>query len=288
MYDHVIVGVDGKAGGRDAAALSSILASTGASVSLVYVSTSGPDASVDETLADEGALVEILESELELCGGDAQLVRMAALSVGSGLEQVAQEREADLIVVGASHRRGISRLVAGDHVKSVIHQTPCAVAVAPAGFAEHAGIVARVGVAYDGSPESEVALAHAGLLAAQRHRELIVRHLVEPHFYCTGMVAVPIDDRDSELVAARERLGHPDGLEVEHVCGTAREGLLEFSRTVDLLVCGSRRNSLVRRIAVGSTSENLARHVQVPLVIAPPLDSASVEQWRAQRQATTA
>lgn len=290
MYAHVIVGVDGKAGGRDAAALAPVLATAGAFVSLVHVSTTGPDAGVEAQFADEDVLAAALAQELDLCGGEAQLEWVPALSVAAGLEQVAEQRNADLIIVGATHRHGLTRLLAHDHVSSVIHNTPCAVAVAPSGFARNPSVLGRIGVAYDGSPESEVALAHAGLLAAQRHSDLVLRHVVEPHLYPSGwgMVAVPVDDPAIELQAARERLGSPGGLALEHVRGYAQDVLLDFSRSVDLLVCGSRRNGAVRRVALGSTSEHLARHLKTPLLIAPAVDSLAVEQWRAQQQITTA
>jgi nucleotide-binding universal stress UspA family protein len=102
------------------------------------------------------------------------------------------------------------------------------------------------------------------------------------------MVAVPVDDPIIELQAARERFGSPGGLALEHVCGTARDVLLDFSRSVDLLVCGSRRNGAVKRAVLGSTSDHLARQIKIPLLIAPAVDSLAVEQWRAQRQVTTA
>jgi nucleotide-binding universal stress UspA family protein len=289
MYAHVIVGVDGKPGGRDAAALTSILAAAGAFVSLVHVSTTGPDAGVEAEFADEDVLAGALAQELHLCRGDAQLERVPARSVAAGLDQVTEQRNADLIVVGATHRHGLSRVLSPDHVTSIIHHTPCAVAVAPAGFAHNSRVLTRIGVAYDGSPESEIAVAHAGLLAAQHHADLVLRHVVEPHAYPSswGMVAVAVDDPASELRAARERFGNPGGLTLEHVYGTTRDALLDFSHSVDLLVCGSRRNSAVRRVALGSTSEHLARHIKTPLLITPAVDSLAVEQWRAQGLLTT-
>ena len=94
----------------------------------------------------------------------------------------------------------------------------------------------RIGVAYDGSPESEVALAHAELLAHQRGCDTV----------------------------ARSR--HP--------------GLVALSREVDLLVCGSRRNGRLRRLVLGSTSDYLVRHVDVPLIITAPVDSSAVARWQ--------
>lgn len=290
MYAQVIIGVDGRQGGRDAAALAAMLSTPHSLMALVHVNTTGSDAGLDEEFADQDALALLLEDELELCGRDAQLERVTAFSVGAGLDQVAGHRGGDLIVVGASRRHGVTHVFARDDVMSVLHQTPCAVAVAPAGFAETPRTLAQIGVAYDGSPESEVALAHAGLLAAEHRGELIARHVVEPHFYpaAWGMAAVPVDDPATELAAARQRLDRADGVEIEHVYGAAGESLLEFGSTVDLLVCGSRRSGLGRRIALGSTSAKLARHVHTPLLVAPPIDSATVERWRRHRQKASA
>jgi nucleotide-binding universal stress UspA family protein len=69
------------------------------------------------------------------------------------------------------------------------------------------------------------------------------------------------------------------------VYGAVRDELVAFSQTVDLLVCGSRRNGPVRRLAFGSTSEYLTRHVDVPLLIAPSTDTPTIERWLAERQA---
>jgi len=261
MYTNVIIGVDGEQGGRDAAALAAVLAPPGARLSLVYVSTT-PNAELEEEFADEDALAGVLQTELELCRGDASLARVTALSIAAGLADVTQQRQADLIVLGASHRHGLTRLFAGDHVIAVIHQTSCAVAVAPAGFATAPRTLARIGVAYDGSPEGEVALAHAGLLAAEQHSDLIGCHAGQPL----------VDD---------------EGLEIQYTDGPPRKALGEFSRGVDLLVCGSRRNGPVRRIVLGSTSETLARHPRTPLLVAPSSDSATVDRWHAQQHAAT-
>ena len=276
MYDDVIIGVDGKQGGRDAAALAAVLTTPGCSLTLVYVSTSGADAARDEELSDSGSLAELLSSELDPVGGDPELERVTALSIGAGIEQAAARHGAQLIIVGASRRHGINRLFCRDGVSSVLHQTPCAVAVAPAGFAENPHVLARIGVALDGSPESEVALAHAGLLAADHRSLLLARHIVEPHVYGCGWGAMVASvDADSELAVARQQFDYPDGVQLEHIYGPVRERLLEYSRDVDLLVCGSRHNGPVKRIAVGSTSEYLARHERIP----PSSDPWSVDRW---------
>jgi universal stress protein family protein len=59
-----------------------------------------------------------------------------------------------------------------------------------------------------------------------------------------------------------------------------RAGLKGLSREVDLLVCGSRRAGALRRLATGSTSEYLTRHVEVPLLITPPVDAVATDLWQ--------
>ena len=75
-----------------------------------------------------------------------------------------------------------------------------------------------------------------------------------------------------------------DGLLVETVGGSPHGLLLALARDVDLLVCGSRRAGLLRRLALGSMSDYLTRHVAVPLLIPTPVDAVAVARWR-ERQA---
>lgn len=284
MYANVIVGIDGGPGGAQAAALGAVLAAADARITLVYVSVPFMHRESGFGLddGDDGALSKLLERELALYGGRAAARRVKAGSVAEGLDRIAADEASDLIVVGASARHGLSRLLSGDDVESVVHRAPCAVAVAPAVYSGDRNGLARIGVAYDGSPASAVALAHAGLLAASRNAELVVRHIVEPHYYPIGlpMLAPPEGIADTALAAAREELGSPDGLELEHVYGALGEELVKFSASVALLFCGSRHGGLIRRVAAGSSSNYLARHSAAPLIVAPSADPETVERWR--------
>jgi nucleotide-binding universal stress UspA family protein len=294
MYRNVIVGVDGEQGGRDAAALAAELASPGAHVTLTHVritsSLPSPVSSSDLDLATDASARQMLAPEIGLCGEDAEVTRVKAPSVGAGLEDAAGRSGADLIVVGASRQHGISRLLAGDDARSVLHQTLVTVAIAPPGFAEHPVDFKRIGVACDLSPESEVAMAHAGLLAGERTAAVAPCHVVEPHVYVQGwaVVATPAENSDVQLAAAHKQFPQLDGVEVEHVYGMLGPELCQFSQAVDCLVCGSRHQGSVSRFALGSTSDYLARHAHLPLLVTPSSDTAAVERWRAQRQAALA
>ncbi len=289
MYAKVTIGIDGAQGGRNAAALAAALADRDAVLTLVFVclpEVRGGSA-LELARVEDGMLWGLLEHEVELCGGRARICRVTADSVGAGLEQAAADTGSDLIVVGASSRNGIARVWLGDDARSVLRETSCAVAVVPPSYEHQANIVARIGVAYDGSPESDVALAHAGLLAQQRNSELILRHVVKPHSYPLGVPSIvpPVITPASELEAAGARLGEVDGLSIEHAYGVPREQLVEFSKWVDLLVCGSRHNGLLGRLAKGSTSHYLARHSEAPLLITPSIDTQAIARWQAKHNA---
>lgn len=259
MYTNLIIGVDGRRGGRDAAALAGVLAGAAARLHLAHVETSphngrGSEDDLHLELADAELRPALLNTERELAGGVAPLVRIAAGSVASGLGELAGRENADLVVVGTSrHRDDMAGHLGRDDVVALLRQTTETIAVAPPGYSDGSRRLERIGVAFDGSPESFVALAHAGLLAEQRGCEVMASRLPEPSDW------------------------PPPAPTIQAV---ARVGLLRLSREVDLLICGSRRAGTLRRLATGSTSEYLTRRVEVPLIITAPFDARATGAWR--------
>jgi nucleotide-binding universal stress UspA family protein len=244
IYENLLIGVDGRQGGVDAAALAAVLAAPAARRHLVFVAGAaahtgrGSVGDLHLELADSDCLDELMGRERRLVGERATVMCFTADTVADGLRAAAMQCESDLVVVGASRRGGIPHVTRDEDALAVIHHTAETVAVAPVGFADRAFRLDRIGVAFDGSDESMVALAHGGLLAEQRGCELMV---------------VTVEDSD-HLVACTDE--------------------------VDLLVCGSRRNGPLRRLLAGSASDHLVRHVEAPLIITAPVDSATVVRWR--------
>jgi nucleotide-binding universal stress UspA family protein len=177
MYANVVVGVDGGQGGKDAATLAGALADEDASIALVAVTASDHVTGQQFAVAGDVSLPGLPWEERRLSGGRAELIGAAAPTVAAGLERVALQRRADLIVVGRSRRHGVLHAFTGDDAGSLMHQTPCAMAVAPPNHANDPGPIARIGVAYDGSAESDVAVAHAGLLAGAFGAQLRLCHV---------------------------------------------------------------------------------------------------------------
>lgn len=164
----------------------------------------------------------------ELPSGAFRVVQ--AGSPAEGLRRVAREREAGALVLGASHRSLPGRVFPGSVTEQTLHDAPCAVLVAPAGYAD--GYAAgrplrRLGVAYDGSPEARAALAEAERLACGE----------------TDVSVLVIDAADPV------------------------HELLEASRALDLLLLGSRGHGPVRRALLGSVSTPVVRGAACPLLL---------------------
>jgi len=285
MYAKVVVGIDGLPGGRDAAVLAESLAPATVSISLAHVrvvaalQSRGSPAAFDVAAHERSN--QILERELAARASvvDAEVISVLAASVGAGLHDVAESRGADLIVVGSCHRSVVGRVLAGNDTRSALHHAPCAVAVAPAGYADRSGSVETIAVAYDGSGESEVALAHAVLLAEDLGAKLIVRHFVEPQVFGGAAwtpSAVAVEDPETAAAVARARLGDLDGVKLEVIVGPVRQALVALSQEVDVLVCGSRHQGAGRRVVLGSTSDYLARHSACPFLVTPATDQQRV------------
>ncbi|HST39535.1 MAG TPA: universal stress protein [Conexibacter sp.] len=282
----IIVGYDGSDRSRDALALGELLArTTGARLLAAYVYLR--PAAVEEGAELERLLVEEAERTLADAAAHArdgapELVQVAGRSPAEGLYRLAEERAAATIVIGSSHHRAVGRVVAGSVPERLLHGAPCAVAIAPAGYAERPATPPReIGVGFDGSSEAQVALAAAADLAvacgARLHAITVVR--AQPGLYVPGpfgaaqyasYVKAVRAQESRTLRAAVDRLGRLE-IEVttETLDGLPPQVLEERSSELDLLVLGSRSYGPLRRVLLGSVSIHLVRTAACPLLIVP-------------------
>src|SRR5579863_9160410 len=168
MFKDVIVAIDGRPTGRDALALARTLVAPETKISLAHVHELSPvrgasGAYGPQETAESRAL---LEAERETAAVDAELLTITASSVGRGLHYLAAEHSADLLAVGSNPLSFVGRVVLGDATRASLIGAPCAVAVAPLGFAGAARSISSVGVGYDGSSESQLALERAREIAS--------------------------------------------------------------------------------------------------------------------------
>lgn len=277
MFDNVLVGVDGKSYGRDAIALAAQLVGRGGQLTLVNVRQGelSPFHAITPGLLaeDREASLQLLERERGEAGVDAELVSVVAPSPGAGLHRQAETQHADLLVVGSCSRGAFGRATLGDHTRAALNGAPCAVAIAARGYSAKPTPFAKVGVAYNGSPESKHALAVAKEVAERTRANVIALEVVAiPTYAFTGVMAPPMGETiDLLLSDAKARMSELPGVEGRAAYGLAGEELAAFGEELDLLVVGSRGYGPVRRLVLGSTSDYLERHARCSLLVLPRL-----------------
>ena len=158
MFRNVLVGVDGRQGGRDAIALAGELASPDAAITLAH------DYGSDWMLGRGAGLVltdareeseRLLATERDTAGIEANLVCSPRGDPGRALHELAERRGADLIVVGSSRHALLGRGLMGDDTRAALNGAPCAIAIAPRRYTQMDHRLAKIGVGYDGSAEGE-------------------------------------------------------------------------------------------------------------------------------------
>src|SRR4051794_34796252 len=126
MRSDLIIGFDGSLGAHDALAFARRLAlATGGRPRVVCVRSRGPG---EPVLERARALIADVPG--------AQFEAIAGTTAARGLCEAAADGEAALIVLGSTHRSHAGAVMAGTTAEAVIRAAPCAVAIAPAGYAE--------------------------------------------------------------------------------------------------------------------------------------------------------
>ena len=272
MFKNVLVGVDGRAGGRDAIALAGRLVDDQGQLTLIHVHQETTGIVVhdfDSSARDEAQ--RLLEGERDAAGVTAKLVSTAAPSVGSGLHRVAEESAADLLVVGTCRHGFVGRVLLSDDTRASLEGAPCAVAIPPLGYAQRSKPIGVIGVGYDRSPESHAALDLARVLAAEGNIKIKVLTIVSAlPFSYAGLAPMDLGSEiDGLMSEARDRLNALDDVEGHAVYGLPGEELAVFGDDVDVLLVGSRSYGPQRHLMLGSTSKHLARVSRCPLLVLP-------------------
>jgi nucleotide-binding universal stress UspA family protein len=280
MFKTIIVGVDGRDGGRDALALAGSLQRAFASDLVAvhvfpvdYYVGRGANGEYEEALHD--LAVKTLTDEVERAGVTAHAVTVADRSPGRALHHVAIGHGGDLIVVGSAHRGRVGRVLAGDVTAGTLHGAPCPVLVAPRGHAEHGGELGTIGVGFDGSPESRSALAFAHEIAKAVGASLRIIDVVVPPEPGGPLPAYRPDwaerahirrqEAEDRVAAVLAELG-------EIATGALPSGdpaseLAYAANDLDLLVTGSRGYGPARRLMLGSTSTRLVHEAPCPVLV---------------------
>jgi len=252
VFQTVVVGHDGTLAADGALKLAEQLTDDRARLLLARVVAA-------EHLADT-------EAELAALSDRAEVRAVTAHSPERGLTTLAREEDADLIVVGSDRRPGDYRAhnVLG---LRLLRGAPCAVAIASS---DDATEIRRIGVAYDGSAEAELAL-EAAYAIAQRLKAAVTLYLAMLPEYTEDLRAqLAHREAGALLDAAADRA--PAGVNPGTVVVTGYASMALAQRVagvIDLLVIGSRRQGPIRHALLGSTSSALAVEVDCAVLVTP-------------------
>lgn len=280
MFKKIVVGYDGSAQSEDALALAGRLASsTGASLLAVFIYHQEPvfesqDRGYRRALRDE--VVATLKPASELLPDEVKVETgaFASTTAARGLHEIAEEARADLIVIGSTHRGPAGRVLIGSVGEVLCSGSACAVTVAPRGYRDGtAEQLETVAVAFDGSPESAIAVKGAHGLAATIDARLQAISVVEPAPKLRPRGARANTHRRDALTARFAELVEAIGarVKVEHLVrsGNPIDELVDASSMTDLLVMGSRGYGPLRHVLLGGVSGRLMQLAACPLVVVP-------------------
>jgi nucleotide-binding universal stress UspA family protein len=286
----IAVGVDGYPEGRDAAVLGAMIArATGAELMLVAIH---PDPLVvvprelGWTVMHKQAEVLLRETRDAVAPG-ARIDVETDWSVPRALERVVMREHRDLLVVGSSRGGPEGRVRIGKRTRQLLCDGRCALAVAPRGLSDTTERrLARVGVGYEGGPESRAALSLAGSIAVAAGAKLLVRGVVDDRLPAVGwsqfgrerMPAMWDELLEPAVESLRENAkgaakGTGADAEVEVLRGSPADALGELCEHVDLLVIGSRRWGAAARALLGSTGETLMHDGSCAILVVPRTDA---------------
>ena len=287
-----IVGVDGSEHSRDALSLAAALSGPDGRLLAAYVHPYGELSSLLEAGDYEQLVRETAESifeDVRELVGDAirsELRLVSDRSPAKGLQTLATDERADVIIVGSSSRSRLERVLAGSVAEGLLSGAPAPVALAPQGYARRSGASWNIiGCGFDGSDEARAALGLAEKLAAELRAGVRVLGVNQALAFggvsSTGAFAYE-SANESLRDALQQRLEDAaSGLD-ERVRGSAEvlDGspaamLIEQSEQLDLLIVGSRGYGPVRSVVLGSVSRALAREAACPVIVVPRPGEAS-------------
>ena len=269
MYRKILVGYDSSAQAKDALALGQTLAGA-----------SGAKLVVGPVLEFDPVWERRTQTKTAAKAAGASVEVIAGSEPARGLHELAEEIEADLILVGSAHLGRLGQALAGSVGRDLLHGSPCAVGVAPRGYQDHQLGISAMVVGFDGSPESGQALVAATDLCVQTRAKLRLVAVAEPPPVGVGMSGVNLgwyelkealeEQLRDQLRDARETV--PEGIDVEtSLIGGDPAGTLAGAASPpgSLLMVGSRTYGPVRRVVLGSVSAALVRSAPCPVIVHP-------------------
>jgi nucleotide-binding universal stress UspA family protein len=252
-----------------------------------------------ELLEDCAPAVEEIAAELEDDDITVQCRTLTGTSAAQALHAAAEAEDAALLVVGAGRHR-LGQVLPAPTAERLLHGAPCPVATAPYGWRPR-GALEQIGVAFVDTPEGRAALSAAYALARRAKARLRVITVVRPsaRMYADiePQTAVQrgktLEDvlGEHKLLAIRAAklalapLGGDVEVEIDAPIGDPANTLVDLSRFLGLLVCGSRGFGPLRAVLLGSVSRHVVAEAHCPALVLPRGVEAALDALLAEPRA---
>jgi nucleotide-binding universal stress UspA family protein len=291
MFRKVIVGFDGSDRAQDALALATALTAPDGELIVCCVHHfQSLSARIDPTepSIDRESAQAMADQATQLLGGSLNVTSrlLAAVSAATGLQSIATEEQAELIVLGSSHRGTLGRVFMGSVTQETLHEASCPVAVPPVGFHDRQARdpIKRIAVGHDAVEPTPGALAAAISLCQQACAELLLVAIAEdatiedPKRETMSYEAVTelrLHATENSVGETLARVPQSISPSSEVLDGDPAEQLVAASRDADLLVLGSHDRGFLGRLIMGSVSDRVVRSATCPVLVIPASANAT-------------
>ena len=224
------------------------------------------------------------DAALAADGRTVDFERVSSTSVAAGLAQAAEDRSADVLILGCAAAATAGSVVLGSVAERLLHSSPVPVMLAPHEWNAGAGpSFTRLTCAYAGTARSREALVASCVLAERYGLDLRVATFVpraatmyplEVGLDAEDMVAAQWAEQVVEVHEEARELCKEHGIDdVELVVGRGRgwAGALQAVpwRDDEVLVFGSSRLGQIARVFLGSNASRILRNTPVPTLVVP-------------------
>ena len=294
----IVVGIEDSLRGQDAVALASDLArASGAEVLAVCAYPYDPRPDAHYNPAMQAPLREAAQAWLARLLDPLRSVAIArTLAIpdptpARALLTVAEEREAELIVVGSSHAGFSGHVLPGSTGERLLQGAPCPVALAPQGHRLRPHMAhRRISVGYVDTPNGRAAVWAGDVLARAAGLPLRVITVYDPDGVASAGAHAPPgylrQGAEAERAArtALERIvSELPQAEPAFLRGDAAHELARESQVSECLVIGSRGYGPAPAVLLGGVGGQLARTAECPLVVVPNGVARPLSRLRGER-----
>lgn len=248
-----------------------------------------PDDRLPDNIVSYELIEEISNQKLTNIVSDHQIddfkivtASSRAFSAAEEILNYAEDNYIDLIIMGTHGRSAISHFLLGSVTERVIKMAKCPVMTFRKD-SKSPGDYEKIFVPIDFSEHSKLALRYALEIAEFYQSEITIFHAFEqqvhPAFYATGKTSLFEIDRDLKQRANeamknfRNEFGKP-GVATKYLLaeGPAYHEIISYANKekFDLLVIATHGLRGLEHFLIGSTTEKVIRHAELPVLIVKP------------------